>query len=159
MQVASKGNGKYEVHAGTLKSTIDGRNEAYSYVHSKTRGRAYIVQQKIHLAKVGGRPFDVRVMVQRKRNSSVWVVTGKLAKIAGPGYIITNTARSKGRVEQLATAIRKYYGYLNTVGLDMGVDVNGRVWIIETNFAPMISLFYRLRDKTMYRRIQSYSRG
>jgi len=51
-------------------------------------------------------PIDLRVMVQR-RKSSPWVVTGKLAQVAGKGYIITNIARSKGTVILVETAIQR----------------------------------------------------
>jgi hypothetical protein len=154
----------------------------YTFIRKKTKGRQHIVQRKITLAKVNGRPFDVRVMIQKKKKSD-WSVTGKLAKIAGPGYIITNVARSKGRVVPLSTAIhqsnihgassgrierrihqialksvhrlQKYYR-IQTVGLDIGIDTKGKVWIIEANFTPNIFLFKRLKDKSMYRRILSY---
>lgn len=124
----------------------------------------------------------MRVMLQRNKNAE-WALTGKLAKIAGAGYIITNVERSKGKVAPLSTAIRRsnirgasvsgiqsridriarhaakrlqnYYG-IYTVGLDVGIDTNGKVWIIEANFKPAKSLFRKLKDKTMYWRIVSF---
>lgn len=173
----------YKIHYGTETKTIAGFPFAYAYVKRKTKGAPYLIQQKIPLAKVGGRPFDARVMVQRKKGSD-WTVTGKLAKIAGAGYIITNVARSKGKVAALPEAIRqsdihgspvkriqgrmdrialkaarqlsKYYP-IRTVGFDVGITPNGEIWIIEANFRPVISLFLKLRDKSMYRRIKRYS--
>jgi len=40
----------------------------------------------------------------------------------------------------------------------MGLDRNGRVWIIEANFKPMKRLFLKLKDKSMYRKIVAYSK-
>lgn len=180
--VLKQHSGGYEIVDGRRKQFAHGPEEAYQIVRGKTKGRTHIVQRKISLATVGGRPFDARVVVQRKRSSD-WVVTGKLAKIAGPGYRITNTARSKGRVVPLSTAIRqsnihgksadlihaevnrmalrsavqfrKYYG-IRKVGLDIGIDSRGKLWIIEGNFTPTNSLFLKLKDKAMYRKIVSF---
>ncbi len=184
MQVTSLGNEKYEVHYNRTKRILSGRKAAYSFIQRKTKSAPYIVQQKIHLAKVNGKPFDVRVMVQRKKGTP-WTITGKLAKIAGPGFIITNTARSRGRAVPLSTAIRssniqaasekqiisqlnrvslqavkrlqKFYR-IHTVGLDLGIDAKGKVWFIEANFKPAKSLFQRLKDKSMYRKIMHFYR-
>lgn len=185
ISVVSKGRRAYKLHHGTKKKTITGFKAAYKYIKRKTKGASYIVQRKIRLAKVNGRPFDARVMLQRKRGSSNWVLTGKLAKIAGAGYIITNTARSKGKVVPLSEAIGKSdvrgksageiqsriddiglkavrqlhrYYRIRTVGLDVGINPNGKVWIIEANFKPAKSLFLKLRDRSMYRRIVRYQK-
>lgn len=81
MQVISAGYGLYAVQYGKVKITLEGLPQTYQYIRSKTK-RNYLVQQRIPLAKVKGKPFDVRVMVQKKRGSS-WVLTGTMAKIAG----------------------------------------------------------------------------
>src|SRR5690625_3607713 len=159
MSIHSLGNGQYRVHYGMSKRTIKGIQATYIFVQRKSKG-LYVVQQKINLARIDGKPFDLRVMVQRKKDSS-WTVTSILAKIAGSGYFITNLVRSKGRALPLTAAIRrsnisnrrdasirrieyqirrlalkvvdrmqKHYR-LNTVGIDMGVDSQGKVWIIE----------------------------
>ncbi|MDF2659538.1 MAG: yheD 8 [Paenibacillus sp.] len=185
MSVVSQGGQSYKLHHGTSKKRISGLSETYAYIKRKTKGASYIVQKKIRLAKVNGRPFDARVMAQRKRGSSEWVLTGQLAKIAGAGYIITNTARSKGKVVPLSDAIRRSdvqgrsvseiehrvesiglkaarqlhnYYRIRTVGLDVGIDNKGRVWIIEANFHPAKSLFLKLKNRSMYRRIVRYQK-
>lgn len=142
----------------------------------------YIVQRRISLLKINGKPFDLRVMVQRKKGVG-WLVTGIMAKVAGSGYFITNLVRSKGKALPYHTALRqcnrakmlspqlleqqirwyalmavkqlqKYYK-IRTVGLDMGIDESGKLWIIEANFSPDKTYFKRLKDKTMYRRIMA----
>ena len=57
------------------------------------------------LATKNGRPFDLRVMVQRHPNAH-WQVTGMLAKVAGKGFIVTNIRRSGGKVVTVENAIR-----------------------------------------------------
>lgn len=180
--VKPEGDGRYRIRSGTKTTAVRGRDALYRHVRARTKQRRHLIQRKIPLATVDGRPFDVRVMVQRKRTSgSKWKVTAKLVRIAGRGYWITNTARSKGRVTTFTDAIRRsdireagagglesridrlclravrrLHGHcpsLHTVGLDIGVDRNGKPWIIEANFTPNKSLFKRLKDKSLYRRI------
>lgn len=181
IQITSVGNGNYTIQYGKNKRIMHGQLSTYSFVQGLTKG-LYLVQQGINLAKINGRPFDLRVMVQKNR-SSKWVVTGILAKIAGAGHFITNIVRSGGRAIPLETAItksnihgasiidinkqihqiavkavtrlQKHYS-IHTVGIDMGIDIDGKVWIIEANFNPDKTYFLRLKDKTMYKRIMSY---
>lgn len=44
-------------------------------------------------------------------------------------------------------------------GFDMGIDSDGRLWIIETNYWPMLDQFRKLGDKQMLRRILRYKKG
>lgn len=184
-QVSSLGVGRYKVHSGTHRKELHGKAEAYAFIRRLMKGDRCLVQRKISLARISDRPFDIRVMVQRKRGSSHWQVTGKLAKIAGPGYLITNTARSGGKVTTVSSAIRrskisarhpvqiqhqinwisrlcarklrKRYPKLRIVGIDIGLDGSGKPWIIEANFKPSKKLFLRLKNKSSYHRIIRYS--
>jgi glutathione synthase/RimK-type ligase-like ATP-grasp enzyme len=181
MKIAKIGNHRYQLHADSRVRTFESSSELIRYL-KKHAARGHIVQQYISLAKMNGRPFDLRIMVQRRQTGD-WQVTGKLAKVAGKGYIVTNVARSRGSVLpvewavkrssmqrssgrslsghihevalQTARQIRKYYPWERKLGIDMGLDVNGRIWIIEVNFHPAVSLFQRLKDKSMYRKIIS----
>src|SRR5690606_24657147 len=98
---------KYEVHVGSRRKTFRKRSSANRYVRRKTGSRKRLVQRKISLARIDGRPFDLRVIIQRRRGASKWKVTGKLAKVAGPGYHITNIRRSHGKVLPFSTAVRR----------------------------------------------------
>lgn len=185
IRVRSLGGEQYEVHADARKKVHEGKEALYADL-KKRISRNYIVQKRISLATVDSCPFDLRVMVQRRRGQSEWHVTGKLAKVAGKGYIITNVRRSHGRITtvtsalkqaglsrstasilaeidrvalQAAKQLKRSYPWLRTTGIDMGIDKQGRVWIIEANFAPMLGLFLKLKDKSIYRRIVSYSKG
>ena len=76
-----------------------------------------------------------------------------------------HTRKAEGKIQEkiknlsLKTAkkLQKYYPFLCTVGLDVGLDKKGKVWIIEANFAPNKELFLRLKDKSVYKLILSYS--
>ncbi|MBP1934802.1 YheC/YheD family protein [Ammoniphilus resinae] len=183
IQVSSLGDDQYEIHAENTRKTIKGRKETYEYLVARhlRRKKRYIVQQRIPLATINGCPIDLRVMVQRKKGSSEWVVTGKLVKVANRGFIVTNLAKALLPVDQAISmsSIKDYpldslvttmdqislraseelvksFPNQRTIGYDIGIDQNGQVWIIEANFSPMISLFRRLGDREMYRRIRWY---
>jgi len=184
MKIARSTGGKFNIHYNNRVKTGKSRGEVYKYVNKKRGGSSAIIQQYIPLARMAGRPFDLRVMVQRRSTkSSKWEVTGKLAKVAGKGYIITNVRRSNGKVVSASKAIRssditgastsrileevdrisrisakrlgKYYTTIHTVGMDIGLDKNGKVWIIEGNFTPNLFLFKKL-DKDVFRKIVNY---
>lgn len=184
MLITRKAKGRYRVQRGPAHHTLRGKLETYRYLRRKIT-TSYLIQRGISLARVNGALFDVRVMVQ-KRSGSPWAVTGILAKVAGRGYIITNVKRSKGRVLPIRSAIQRssirgaststiiarlrriailaakrlarYYTSQKVFGLDMGIDASGRVWIIEANLHPDITLFLKLADKSMYNSICAYRR-
>ncbi|HZG78552.1 MAG TPA: YheC/YheD family protein [Paenibacillus sp.] len=185
ISVSTGSDGRVEARFGKLRKSFYDANDAYAYVRSVLPGRSCIVQRRISLATVNGKPFDLRVMVQRKRGGS-WMVTGKLAKVAGAGYLITNVRRSGGKVVSFSEAMRqsnlhgvsaaeterridalalaaaehlqRYYR-IRVCGLDVGLDDRGKIWIIEANFTPDLGLFRKLKDRSTYRRILEFDRG
>jgi len=183
--ITALGNGAYEFHLENVKTVFHSKESLYAYVRNKVKSskREHLVQRRIKLATINSRPFDMRVIVQRRTSASPWHVTGRLAKVAGKGYIVTNISRSKGSVMHLKSAIlrsslaksantlvdevnrvallsanrlSKLYPGHRIFGFDMGVDKNGRVWVIEANLKPLMSHFHKLGDYEMYRRILSF---
>jgi hypothetical protein len=182
-RLSSVGHDEYLIHCEKISTFVHGKKEVFDYLNGKIESRSYIVQRRVHLAKVNDHPFDIRVIVQRRGKSDSWKVTGKVAKVAGKGYVVTNITRSGGTVLPVKTAIqssslklhsrrsllseietvallsarilskRKLYSNQRIFGFDMGLDQEGRVWIIEANLKPMLSHFRKLKDRTMYRRI------
>jgi hypothetical protein len=157
-------------------------NDAESFL-----SKSYLVQKKISLAKIDQCPFDIRVVVQRKSDEP-WTLTGRLAKKANHGYMITNfrsgstilpleEAITLSEIHKLdetiliknienvaleaANLLAHDYANLNIIGFDMCLDIQGHIWIIECNFNPYKgkkSLFLLLEDKTMYERIESFDK-
>nr|WP_274362938.1 MULTISPECIES: YheC/YheD family protein [unclassified Paenibacillus] len=130
--------------------------------------RPHIVQQAIDLAKIDGRPFDIRLMMMRNR-SKRWTYIGMVAKVAGSKSVVTNVARSNGYVSPIDRALRLSLGLTGTraeqkkremirlaercnrvysktrygwqLGYDLAIDNTGKVWFIELNPSPAHSLF------------------
>lgn len=185
IKVAALGGQALEIHYNDSKLTVVGAQKAYDRISQKVGTTAYIIQRYIALATVEDRPIDFRVMVQRTKETP-WQVTGKVAKIAGHGYFVTNNCQSNGtavpaeeavarsninpskkdsviqRMDTLAIKavqlLQRYYPDIVIIGFDIGVDENGSLWLIEANVYPGLSLFRKLEDKTMLRRILEMKR-
>jgi hypothetical protein len=180
---------------GVVKVWKSGRTYRYVKVRGKTRTaqsvdalsrmlglrrRYHIVQRAIDLARVQGRPFDIRVMMMRDTDRR-WTAVGMTAKVAGSGSVITNVARGKGYVLPVETALRRSLGLTDgeiaakkqemvrlaamctsvcdrvrrewQIGYDLAVDRRGQVWFIEMNpRVPAHSLFRK--QPQVYRRIK-----
>ena len=182
VQVSFLGNEQYELHTESIKLIFEGKKQTYDYLKNNyLLKNAYIVQQRIPLMTYDNCPFDLRIMVQRKRNSSDWEVTGGLARVALKGFIVTNVTKYILPIEKaiqnkyinqftitdilseinrvaLLTAIQleKFYSRSRCIGFDIGLDEKANIRIIEANFKPDLKLFYCLEDKTMYRTILKY---
>lgn len=185
IQVAALQHGGYELHYENQTMIINSFERMYDSIRNFAGSTPYLVQRRVSRATVDGRPFDLRIVVQRRKDSDHWTVTGKLAKVAGEGYIVSNITRSKGTVLPLNAAIRKstierkegvvdkveHVAYLaaynlgelyprhRIFGLDVGLDRKGHVWIIEANLYPSLSHFRKLGNNMMIRRILSFKKS
>lgn len=130
----------------------------------KEKGKTrYIVQQAIELATHRGRPFDLRVLLQKNGRGS-WGVTGIGARLAGARSITTHVPRG-GTIEEPASMLEGTFGtdkaasilknvhttallmarqierasesMLGEMSMDLGVDETGGLWFFEANSRPM----------------------
>ncbi|WP_051662985.1 YheC/YheD family protein [Alicyclobacillus macrosporangiidus] len=157
--------GKVHVqHTVHSRRTFRSVEAAVRHVERIRDPKAYVVQQGIPLFQVGGRPVDIRVMVQRERPGGPWLYTGMVAKVAGKDSVVTNVALSRGRVMEVEAALRQGLGWspqqvqrcvtrlrelaleaarhfdsyqmYRELGFDFGIDTKGRIWLIEENTGP-----------------------
>lgn len=179
-KITDIGNDHYEIHGANRIEKIAGKKNAFDLVRQNVSKRKNIIQKVIPLAKKNDYPFDLRVMVQKEKDASEWVITGMAAKVAAKGFFITNAAREVLTVEDainnssinlqflktknvvkelekvsllIAHTLQEHYPQEHEMGIDFGVDDEGRVWIIEVNMRPNISLFKVLREKSMLEEI------
>ncbi|MFC4102114.1 YheC/YheD family protein [Paenibacillus xanthanilyticus] len=171
----------YRIHHENNAATTRGTAKLLQWLRNKNKRRGYIVQRRLQLARIGRKPFDIRIMVQRKKGaSSAWKVTGSYAKVAAQGYLVTNVTRRAipvlealqlarigdrrllAQAERIALLAAKRLGArypkLRQVGFDIGIDRRRRIWIIEGNYHPDLRPFRRLKDRSMLRRILWYKR-
>lgn len=133
----------------------------------------YILQKHIQLLNYEGSPFDVRVIVQKNKNS-VWEVSGKECRLSVKNGLITNLARggmvlpfekvferlSAGLIEKkvndLSLQVAKFLDDLGEnfgeIGLDIALDNNLKLWLIEVNFRPTYKGFKKI-DFNLYEKI------
>jgi glutathione synthase/RimK-type ligase-like ATP-grasp enzyme len=121
------------------------------------KNKSYIIQKEIPIATYQGRPFDLRVSVQ-KNEHSFWQVTGLIAKVARSGHFLCNVAQG-GQVYPLENLLRTYPNLnietvndnisrlalnivqeleehvqgLADVGLDLAITRDGFPYFIECN--------------------------
>lgn len=118
--------------------------------------KKYMIQEAIPVATYNGRPYDLRVTIQRG-SSGNWQLIGMIGRVAAIGRHVTNVAKGGKvkKVEELLTAsgfnpeevkadIRRaslsimiYLSgklpHLADVGLDLGIDYQGKIKLIEIN--------------------------
>lgn len=130
---------------------------------SKTR---YIMQPYLDLTTNDGVPFDMRILIQ-KNGEKQWLVTGVAIRTGNPKSITSNlhgggkalswhrfcakeipnnhreeiSQKIKQCAKLVPPHIEKNYGPLVELGLDIGIDRNGDVWILEVNSKPGRSVF------------------
>ncbi|GIO86684.1 hypothetical protein J25TS5_36160 [Paenibacillus faecis] len=124
-------------------------------------GRRYMIQQGIHLARIGGRPIDYRVKVVKQGGG--WVYRSMVGRLARPGLFVTNlckggtqlTARKglelslrrrgagiKKRKEMrnltntCIAILEAAFPGIDQLGFDYGIDQSGKLWIFEVNTRP-----------------------
>ncbi|MFD0672184.1 YheC/YheD family protein [Cohnella sp. GCM10027633] len=183
-RIKTLADGGYQLRHNATKSYYGSFDSLYARLGNRAGGRSYLLQKGIRLAKTGGRPFDIRVMVQ-KSNEGDWVSTAMFAKIGRPGKIATNYNQG-GKIGRLRSTLRGA-GYGNgridkkeaelkrlgrsvgrlfdrrisgfkELGLDVALDGTGRSWILEVNTRPQYYPLRRLGYRSLYKRISRYSK-
>jgi glutathione synthase/RimK-type ligase-like ATP-grasp enzyme len=155
LQLVKLGSGSWKLK-GKGKPIVAGPAKMRSIVHRAVGSRRFLIQQAIRLANYHGRPYDIRVTVQRGGDGN-WHVVGMFGKVARKGSAVTNVARG-GTVKRTEVLLRNSFSHpsliasnirnlslsmarhlggklnrLADVGLDIGVDETGKVYFIEMN--------------------------
>lgn len=146
-----------------LHGTAQNAQEVMKVFHSRLNARPYLLQQGISLALYQERPFDIRILLQRD-GTGAWCRTKMFARVAKLGDFTSNISGggealpvhkvftevfdkpgeakscqrelvrvSRWVTEAMERASGKVFGEM---GLDIGVDSSGRVWVIEVNSKP-----------------------
>lgn len=178
-------SGKIEIHHRDQKNAFKNRQEAYAYLQRELQWRMkpYIIQELVNLVEIGGKPLDIRMVVQRKLDSEKWQVTGSYAKMAKEGFFVTNLKHNRAGLMTLEEAftslglpdgkkaelikementclavaekLQPLFPEKTIWGLDLGIDQNLQVKIIEINSNPGYIPFHDLKDPAMLQKIKA----
>ncbi|OHX47662.1 YheC/YheD family protein [Cytobacillus pseudoceanisediminis] len=156
MTELSTGNGR--------ENTINFKNYTrfVQWFQQYQRKSIFLAQQAIPLQTFKNRQLDFRVLCH-KNFQDIWKATSAVARISAEQQFVSNIARGgeimkplrifsllsdqKTAVQQLAllkelavetaTIIsQKCEGLVGELGIDIGLDTNGKLWIIEVNSKP-----------------------
>lgn len=174
----------YQTKLNTVKSTSPTQGHLYKNLSRFSGTESYLLQKGIQLAKTKGKPFDIRVMVQ-KTNEGKWISTAICTKIGKPDKVATNyhqggrlgnlrqtlvgagyehdsILRKEAALKRLGVTVGKSFDHYRSgfreLGLDVALDTEGKLWILEVNTRPAIYPWKHLKGKILYRRILSAAR-
>ncbi|MBP2241053.1 glutathione synthase/RimK-type ligase-like ATP-grasp enzyme [Cytobacillus eiseniae] len=136
--------------------------QLYSKLTPSLRGKIYLIQQAIPLLEYKNRQLDFRVLCH-KNLANMWKATSAVARISADKQFVSNIARGgelmkpiklltqisdrETAIQQLIlmkelameTAMlvsRNVDGFFGELGIDIGMDHDGKLWIIEVNSKP-----------------------
>lgn len=163
----------YEIKGRTktnlpFETKFQNKTQLISWIRSFIQDTRYLIQPFLSLSTPDNRPFDLRILVQKNEDLQ-WETTGMAIRLGKSKSITSNLhgggdatkldpflekyfspnniTHIKEQIEQLAMTvpshIEKHHGPLVELGLDVGIDREGNVWIIEVNSKPGRSVFLR----------------
>ncbi|WP_312096335.1 YheC/YheD family protein [Niallia sp.] len=134
----------------------------WRWLEGYTKRRSYICQQGIDFQKWHGRSLDFRILCHKNYLGN-WTITSTVARIAQKNAIVANLAQgaemkpakvllndllnaeqASQKLEELKALALEIAnilsentdGYLGELGIDIGMDKQGHLWIIEVNSKP-----------------------
>lgn len=141
--------------------------------------KPYIIQQFIDSITKGGYPFDCRINME-KNDQGEWVIAKKFIRIGINQKVVSNISRGGGvsetkpflkanfnqkyieienKLKEIGKTLPKKIEELRGIrlvrmGIDLGINTNGDVFLFEVNSSPGTS---QLRDKAALLRVDFYS--
>lgn len=152
----------YQTTRGIYRSHLTDPDRLFQRLQALIGSRPYLLQQGIQLASCDGRPFDLRVLLQ-KGATGRWGITGIGTRLAGRNAISTHVPMG-GKIGDTSKVLRRVFGAdhqkirrqvegialqlasqieraqnanLGEMSMDIGVDTKGRIWFFEANAKPM----------------------
>jgi hypothetical protein len=179
----------FEYHEGRVNHiiTFEDSNQANEYIEKYFHHGRYLIQQAIDLLEYKGRLIDFRCVVQ-KNQSNAWVCQAIIGRLGVKDSVVSNVSSggtaftienilsktfeaSEENITELKQRIMAFaitvcnkldeYGInCGTLGLDIGMDQQGRLWLIEINNRnpdpgialdiPDTQLYYRLKAGPLF---------
>jgi glutathione synthase/RimK-type ligase-like ATP-grasp enzyme len=180
IQIVRSGKNDYLLYGRDLnrvqkKERVTGERAVQLRIQRWINDQPYLVQQGLDLSLIRDRVVDMRLLIQKVNNSD-WKVTGYGMRVGGKQSATSNLHGGGKGVEakrmlthvfgrkkyvlirrqflslshKVSLAIEKMCGPMIELGLDIGIDTKGKVWLIEANSMPGRELFKKIRNAKMY---------
>ncbi|WP_261302107.1 YheC/YheD family endospore coat-associated protein [Paenibacillus andongensis] len=161
-----------DAHNQPIERDFINFDSCWFWLRSLIGMRPYLIQEFLTLHSTEGTAYDVRSLVQ-KNGRGLWESTGMAVRIGKPGSITSNL-HGGGTAEDVSSFLTKefgdskaneliatlamlssrippfleaHHGRLAELGIDLGIDTYGRVWILEVNSKPGRSIFARTHNE------------
>jgi glutathione synthase/RimK-type ligase-like ATP-grasp enzyme len=147
----------------------------YSWLKPFVNTRRYVIQRFLMLTTDTGEPFDIRSFVQKDRRGR-WQLIGYAVRKGKPDSLTSNLhgggiaepvapflAQHYGDMStsileniqsismRIATTLENYHGPLVELGIDLGIDQAGQLWLLEVNSKPGRTVFQHIGDQSARR--------
>lgn len=180
----TKNHSTYSIKYRSTQKTFPTQNKLYQWMKVFAGDRSFILQQGISLAQTKGKPFDIRVMMQRDseghwKPTAIFCKVGRQGKVAtnynqgghiefiekalaGAGYSSEAQSTMLNELRQLGLLVSKVFSSHNSgfkeLGLDVALDQYGKPWILEVNTRPQFYPLKDMKNKELYYKILSYAK-
>ncbi|RNB84779.1 YheC/YheD family protein [Brevibacillus panacihumi] len=164
-------------HRAKVSTVLSRVSFVQRWVDRWTKGQKYIVQQGLRLDLVPKRAVDMRLLIQ-KDGTGEWSITGHGIRIgqeksatsnlhgggkAVPAEQLLRPRFGEGQTKQIVADCEKlafqtvqtlenHFGRMVEFGLDIGIDVDGRAWLIEVNPKPAREIFREMGLRQQYQK-------
>jgi glutathione synthase/RimK-type ligase-like ATP-grasp enzyme len=183
LRIEKRGMDCYRVCFRTRCKVVNRRQLLEAVESLLSSGKRYLLQQGIQLAHYRGSPFDLRILLQKPNRR--WIVSGMVAKVAASGRFVTNYSRGghplpvekalatvaslpmeRERIsralhhmaERVAAVLNERFPGLRELGIDVGIEPGGRLWIFEVNTRPQFKMFSKIGRRDIFAKIMKYHR-
>jgi len=160
IKIEQLGVNRYRYHYKRERTVVPSFKQLLRSIDRIRNGRQYLIQRGVNLVTIAGRPVDYRVKMVK--SGSTWQLRAFVARVARSGQFVTNLCRG-GSMRQGYAALRnsfpknqakdkkktmlriartgtflleKRYPGIGSLGFDIGVDRDGKIWIFEVNTKP-----------------------
>lgn len=141
----------------------------YSWLRPLIEVRSFVVQRFLQLTTDSREPFDIRSFMQKDRRGH-WQFIGCAVRKGKPDSLTSNI-HGGGVAEpllpflkqhysqlthipqeiqkismQIATSLERRHGQLVELGIDLGIEPTGQLWLLEVNSRPGRSVFQHIGD-------------
>lgn len=162
------------------------KNDLKAFIDTFTKDKKFIIQKGIRLVKHNKSNVDIRIMLMKNRTGH-WTIMYEYARIAKNGSTITS-ASAGGEIAiyeklypflsnhhlndnlptidiicdvaiNIANCIDKEFGLFGELGIDLGVDLDGDIWIFEANAKPgslADNITFGMNRDTIYKAMLKY---